>query len=108
VTVGFVDMERAMRATGWSESCVRRVVVIGGTTAAVMIALVFSKPFYSATTATALSGADVSQGVAVQEPATETESIVPHPRLKLILSSSSAAVTEAADITPNHRSSRWP
>ena len=82
MTVGFVNMERAMRATGWSESCVRRVVVIGGATAAVMIVLVFSKPFYSATTATALSGADVSQGVAVQEPATETESIVASPTIE--------------------------
>jgi hypothetical protein len=68
-----------MRGTGWSESCVRRVVVIGGATAAVMIALVFSQSFYAATTATALSGADVSQGVAVQEPATETVSIVASP-----------------------------
>ena len=36
----------------------------------------------SATTATALRGADVSQGVAVQEPATETESIVASPTIE--------------------------
>jgi hypothetical protein len=71
-----------MRATGWSESCVRRVVVIGGATAAVMIALVFFKPFYSATTAMALSGADVGQGVAVQEAATEAVSIVASPTIE--------------------------
>ena len=71
-----------MRATGWSESCFRRVVVIGGATTAVMIALLFAKPFYSATTAKALSGADVSQGVAVQEPATETVSIVASPTIE--------------------------
>jgi hypothetical protein len=35
-----------MRATDWSESGVRRVVVIGGATTAVMIALLFAKPFY--------------------------------------------------------------
>jgi hypothetical protein len=42
----FLDMERTMRATDWSESGVRRVVVIGGATTAVMIALLFAKPFY--------------------------------------------------------------
>jgi hypothetical protein len=42
----------------------------------------FAKPFYSATTAKALSGADVSQGVAVQEPATETVSIVASPTIE--------------------------
>ena len=71
-----------MRATGWSESCFRRVVVIGGATTAVMIALLFAKPFYSATTAKALSGADVSQGVAVQVPAAETVSIVASPTIE--------------------------
>jgi hypothetical protein len=70
-----------MRATAWSESCFRRVVVIGGATTAVMIALLFAE-FYSATTAKALSGADVSQGVAVQEPATETVSIVASPTIE--------------------------
>ncbi len=76
-----LDMERAMRATGWSESGVRRVVVIGGATTAVMIALLFAKPFYSATTAEAPSSADVSQPVADQEPATETVSIVASPTI---------------------------
>ena len=64
-----------MRATGWSESCVRRVAVIAGATTAVMIALLFGKPFYSAT-ATAFSSADVSQSVAHRESATEPVSIV--------------------------------
>ena len=45
-----LDMERAMRATGLSESAVHRVAVIGGATAIVMIALLFAKPFYSAMT----------------------------------------------------------
>ena len=71
-----------MRATSWHESCVLRVVVIGGATAAVMIALLFAKPFYSATTATALTRADVSQPVAHQEPATETVSIVASPTIE--------------------------
>jgi hypothetical protein len=71
-----------MRATGWAASCFRRVLVIGGATAAVMMALVFSQPFYSATTATALSGADVSQDVAVQEPVTETVSIMASPTIE--------------------------
>ena len=98
-----------MRATSWRESCVLRVVVIGGATAAVMIALLFAKPFYSATTATALTRADVSQPVAHQEPATETVSIVASPTIELILDSSSAPVTEATDITPNNQSPRcWP
>ena len=98
-----------MRATSWHESCVLRVVVIGGATAAVMIALLFAKPFYSATTATALTRADVSQPVAHQEPATETVSIVASPTIELILDSSSAPVTEATDITPNNQSPRcWP
>jgi hypothetical protein len=69
-----------MRATGFGESTFRRVVVIAGATAAVMIALLFAKPFYSATTATALSSADVSQTVAEQEP-TETVSIVASPTI---------------------------
>ena len=69
-----------MRATGWSESCVRRVAVIGGATTAVMIALLFGKPFYSAT-ATAFSSADVSQSVAHRESATEPVSIVASPTI---------------------------
>jgi hypothetical protein len=71
-----------MRATSWHESCVLRVVVIGGATAAVMIALLFAKPFYSVTTATALTRADVSRPVAHQEPATETVSIVASPTIE--------------------------
>ena len=72
--------EQAMRAMGLAESGFRRVVVIAGATAAVMVALLFAKPFYSATTATALSSADVSQTVAEQEP-TETVSIVASPTI---------------------------
>jgi hypothetical protein len=68
-----------MRATGLGESSFRRVVVIAGATAAVMIALLFAKPFYSATTANAPSSADVSQPVA--ESATETVSIVASPTI---------------------------
>jgi len=76
-----------MRATSWHESCVLRVVVIGGATAAVMIALLFAKPFYSATTATALTAtalthADVSRPVAHREPAIETVSIVASPTIE--------------------------
>ena len=70
-----------MRATGWHESCVLRVIVISGATAAVMIALLFAKPLYSATTATASSGAVVSQAIADREPATELASIVASPTI---------------------------
>jgi hypothetical protein len=70
-----------MRATTWHESCVLRVVVIGGATAAVMIALLFAKPFHSATTATALTRADVIQPVAHQKLATEPLSIVASPTI---------------------------
>jgi hypothetical protein len=71
-----------MRATGLGESGFRRVVVIAGATAAVMIALVFAKPFYPATTAKApSSSADVSQPVADREPATEAVSIVASPTI---------------------------
>jgi hypothetical protein len=49
-------------------------------TAAVVVALLFAKPFYSATTAKApSSSADVSQPVADREPATEAVSIVASP-----------------------------
>ena len=70
-----------MRTTGLGESCFRRVVVIGGATAAVIVALLFVKPFYSATSAKVLSSADVSQTVADREPATETVSIVASPTI---------------------------
>ena len=56
----------------WDELDVLRVVVFGGVTAAVMVALVFAKPFHSAMAdLTAPVTADVSQPVAHQEPATE-------------------------------------
>ena len=70
-----------MRATGLGESEFRRVVVIAGATAAVIIALLFAKPFYSITTAKVPSSADVSQTVADQKPATETASIVASPTI---------------------------
>ena len=71
-----------MRATGWSESCFRRVVVIGGATAAVMVALAFAKPFHSAVAdSKAPVTADVSQPVADQKPATETVSFVTSPTI---------------------------
>ncbi len=81
--IGFPDMERAVRATGLGESGVRRVVVIGGATAIVMIALLFAKPFYSAmTNPTAASSADVSRPVTNQEPATEKVSFVTSPTME--------------------------
>jgi hypothetical protein len=43
-----LDTERAMGATSWGEPGVRRVVVISGATAAVIIAALVAKPFYSA------------------------------------------------------------
>ena len=70
-----------MRVTGLSKSGFRRVVVIAGATAAVIIALLFPKPFYSVTTAKIPSSADVSQTVAEQEPGTETVSIVASPTI---------------------------
>ena len=58
------------------------MVVIGGATIAVLIALLFAKPFYSATADTrALSSAEVSQPVAGQETSTETVSFVASPTI---------------------------
>jgi hypothetical protein len=74
-------MERTMKATRWSESGVRRVMVIGGATAAAIIAALSAKPFYSATTARSLSSSVVSQPVAGQEPALETVSLVTPPTI---------------------------
>ncbi len=66
----------------FNESCVHRVVVIGGATAIVMIALLFAKPFYSAMTVPrAAGGADVSQPVETQESATEKVSFVTSPTM---------------------------
>ena len=80
-----LDMERAMRAMGLGESGFRRVVVIAGATAAVMIALLSAKPFYSATTdpRAANSSADVYQPVAHQEPEIETVSFVTSPTIDI-------------------------
>jgi hypothetical protein len=63
-----------MIATRLGESCVHRVVVIGGATAIVLLGLVFGKPFYSAASST-----DVSRPAANQEPATEEVSFVTSP-----------------------------
>jgi hypothetical protein len=66
----------------WHESDVLRVVVIGGATAAVMVALVFGKPFHSAMAdSKAPVTADVSQPVADQRPATEAVSFVTSPTI---------------------------
>jgi hypothetical protein len=46
-----------------------------------MLALLFAKPLYSATTATASSGAVVSQAIADREPATELASIAASPTI---------------------------
>ena len=80
-----------------------------GATAAVMIALLFAKPLYSATTATASSGAVVSQAIADREPAIETVSIVASPTIEANSQFFFGTVTEATDITPNDQSPRcWP
>ena len=71
-----------MRATGLGESCFRRVVVIAGATAAVMIALLFAKPFYSATT-DPRAAAGVNQPVAHREPEIETVSFVTSPTIDI-------------------------
>ncbi len=64
------------------ESCVLRVVVIGGATAIVMIALLFGKPFYSAMAhPRADSSAGVSQSVETEESATEKASFVTSPTM---------------------------
>jgi hypothetical protein len=83
VVIALPDMERAMRATGLGESAVRRVVVIGGATAIVVLMLLFAKPFYSAmTNPKAASSADVSRPIANHEPATEKVSFVTSPTIE--------------------------
>jgi hypothetical protein len=65
------------------ESCVHRIVVIGGATAFAMIALLSAKPFYSIMTVPkAASSADVSQPVADQKRATEKVSFVTSPTIE--------------------------
>ena len=57
----------------WNELCVFRVIVIGGATATVMVAVVFAKPFYYAMAdLKAPVTAHESQPVTDQERATET------------------------------------
>jgi hypothetical protein len=72
---GSLDMERAMGAASWSQSGVRRVMAISGATAAVIVALLFGKPFYSATADTKVPiSTEVGQRFADQEPALEIAS----------------------------------
>jgi hypothetical protein len=73
-------MERAMIATSLAESWLRRAVVIAGATAAVILALVVAKPFYSATTHP--KPADISERVADQKPAIELAAIVASPTIE--------------------------
>jgi hypothetical protein len=76
-------MERAMKAMGLRESFVRRVVVIAGATAIVMMALLFAKAFHSVMTDQKAAGsADVGQLVAEQKPATENVSFVTSPTME--------------------------
>ncbi len=71
-----------MSAAGLGESGFLRVVVIAGTTAAVMIAMLFAKPFYSATTdIKAASSADINQPIADEKPKAETASFVASPTI---------------------------
>jgi hypothetical protein len=73
-------MEQAMGATSWGESGIRRVVVIGAGTAAVIIVALFAKPFYSATADTkAPRSVNVSQPSADQGPAIEAVSFAISP-----------------------------
>src|ERR1700743_735678 len=74
-------MERGMRMTSLGEADVARVVIIGGVTSAVMLALLVAKPFHSATAIIAPSLADISQP-SVARPATEAASFVPSPVMK--------------------------
>jgi hypothetical protein len=73
-------MEQAMTSIGLHESAARRVAVIAGATAVVVIALVCAKPFYSTMTEpNAASSAGVSSPVANQEPTIEKASFVTSP-----------------------------
>ena len=74
-------MEGAMRVTGLGEADVARVVIIGGVTSAVMLALLVAKPFHSATAIIAPSLADISQP-SVARPATEPASFVTSPTIE--------------------------
>jgi hypothetical protein len=70
-----------MRMTSLGEADVARVVIIGGVTSAVMLALLVAKPFHSATAIIAPSLAEVSQpGVA--RPATDLASFVTSPTIE--------------------------
>jgi hypothetical protein len=73
-------MERAMTATSLAESCFLRVVVIAGATGALIIALLFAKPFYSATIYPKPAGAP--ELVADQKAEFELASIVASPTIE--------------------------
>ncbi len=69
-----------MTSMGLHESAVRRVAVIAGATAVVVMALLCAKPFYSTMTEpNAASNAGVSRSVANQEPTAENASFVTSP-----------------------------
>ena len=70
-----------MRVAGLGEADVARVVIIGGVTSAVMLALLVAKPFHSATAIIAPSLADISQP-SVARPATEPASFVTSPTIE--------------------------
>jgi hypothetical protein len=73
-------MERAMTTTFWSESDVGRVVLISGATAAIMVALLLGRPFYSGMAyGKPPSNAGVSRAVAGYDSASETVSLVASP-----------------------------
>jgi hypothetical protein len=73
-------MERVISARSRGKSDLRRVTVIGGFTAVVIIGLLFAEPIYSAKIISKPPArADVSRYVADREPATVTASIVPSP-----------------------------
>ena len=72
-----------MNKMGLGKSCVRRIILVGGATAIVMLALLFSKPFYSAmNNPKAASSANVSRPVANEEPAAEEVSFVTSPTME--------------------------
>jgi hypothetical protein len=81
-SAGSLDMEQAMRRSGLDGLGFGRVVIIAGATAAAMTALLFAKPFYSATTEPkAATSAGLNRPVADQEPKAETVSFVASPTI---------------------------
>jgi hypothetical protein len=71
-----------MRAMGLGQSAFRRVAVIAGATAAVIIAVLFARPIYSAMTdSEGASSAESSRRVVNHEPEIETVSFVTSPTI---------------------------